>query len=220
MKSRNAASDGTIVVVPQERPPQVKQYLAMVTSLDRAIGARRKLDVNQLLKFAQSRTGAMSLSADSDLHFEGLRCLAGSMQRDSCYDGIGMHVANYYAYNWIRKYVQFEGDLTTFPDILRVPVPKPMFLVGFGRTGSTFLHHLLALDPRARASRLCELTESSPPPLPESHDTDPRICQVQMHISFKSIVMPDGRSDAGIHDHAWLVVGNVQRQMKVRRPVR
>jgi hypothetical protein len=183
--------DETKVVAPQQRSPQVQQYLAMLTSVDRALGTKSELDVDQLLELAQSRIGPVSLSADSGLHLEGLRCLAGSIQRDSYYDDIGRRMANYYVYSWIHKYVQFERDLATFPDIPGVPVSKPLFLIGFGRTGSTFLHHLLALDPQARAPRLWELLEPSPPPRPETYDTDPRIRRLQTHLSFRSIAMPD-----------------------------
>jgi Sulfotransferase family len=191
MNSRNADRDDTIVVAPQERSAQVRQFLAMATSLDPAIGTERELDVDQLLELAQSRTDAVSLSADSGLHFEGLRCLAESIQRDPYYDEIGRRVANGFIYNWISKYIRFEQDLAAFPDIFRVPVPKPILVVGFGRTGSTFLHHLLALDSQARAPRLWELLEPSPPPRPESYDTDPRIRRIQTHLSYRSVAMPD-----------------------------
>jgi hypothetical protein len=73
MNSRQADGEQSIVVAPQQRPPQVKQYLAMLTSLDPVIGSKSDWDVDQLLELAQSRTGAVSLGVDSDLHFEGLR---------------------------------------------------------------------------------------------------------------------------------------------------
>jgi Sulfotransferase family len=191
MNIRNAHDDETMVVAPQVRTPEVKKYLAMVTSLDPVIGTKSNLDVDQLFELAQNRTGAVSLRADSDLHFEGLRCLAASIQRDPHYDEVGRSAANHFLYSWISRYIQFERDLTTFPDIFNVPVPKPMFIVGYGRTGSTFLHHLLALDPEARAPQLWELTEPSPPPRSESYRTDPRIRRVQMHLISNSIALPD-----------------------------
>jgi hypothetical protein len=100
-------------------------------------------------------------------------------------------MASHYIYGWIQRYVQFERDLADFPDIVHVPVAKPLFLVGFGRTGSTFLHHLLALDPQARAPLLWELLEPSPPPRPDTYATDPRIRQLQSQLDFRSIVTPD-----------------------------
>jgi len=191
MNGRNADGDEMIVVAPQQRSCQVEQYLTKLTSLDRTLAAKNELDVDQLLDLAQSRIGPVSLGADSDLHLEGMRCLARSIQRDAYYDDIGRRMAHLYVYNWIQRYIQFERDLVTFPDILNVPVLKPMFLIGFGRTGSTFLHHLLALDPQARAPQLWELLEPSPPPRAETYDKDPRIRRLQAHLSFRSITMPD-----------------------------
>jgi hypothetical protein len=191
MSSLNADGDETTVVAPQQRSPRVEQYLTMLTSLERVLDPRRELDVDYLLQLAQSRLGPVSLSAHSDLHIQGLRCLAESIRRDSYYDDIGRRMANYYVYNWIQRYIQFERDLAAFPDIFRVPVSKPLFLVGFGRTGSTFLHHLLARDPQARAPRLWELLQPSPPPRPETYDTDPRIRRLEMRLSSQSIMMPD-----------------------------
>jgi hypothetical protein len=191
MNNGDAARGGTIVVAPQERSPEAKQYLAMLTSLDPLISKQRELDVDQLLELARSRTDTVSLSAGSSLQFEGLNCLAESIRREPYYDDLGRRVAHHYIYGWISKYLRFERDLTAFPDIFRVPVAKPMFLIGFGRTGSTFLHHLLSLDAQARAPQLWELTEPSPPPRPESYDTDPRIRQLKMRIGSSSIVTPD-----------------------------
>jgi hypothetical protein len=54
-------------------------------------------------------------------------------------------------------------------------VHRPLFVAGFGRTGSTLLHNLLALDGNARAPSLWELWTPSPPPRPETYATDPRI---------------------------------------------
>jgi sulfotransferase family protein len=191
MGSRKRDSAETTVVAPQHRSPKAEQLLTMLIALDRDIGARREIDVDQLLDLAQDRVGPVSLSAHSDLHLQGTRCLAESIERDPYYDDIGRYMASHYIYGWLQRYVEFEQDLANFPDLVRVPVPKPLFLIGFGRTGSTFLHHLLALDPRARAPRLWELLESSPPPRPETYDTDPRIRRLQAQFDFRSAVMPD-----------------------------
>lgn len=186
-----ADPDETTVVAPQQRSPKAAQLLTMLISLDQELGSRRVLDVDQLLDLAQRRVGQVPLGAHSDLHLQGIRCLAESIQRDPYYDDLGRYMASHYIYGWIERYVQFEQDLADFPDIVHVPVAKPLFLVGFGRTGSTFLHHLLALDPQARAPRLWELQQPSPPPRPETYDTDPRIRRQQTQSDFRSIVMPN-----------------------------
>jgi hypothetical protein len=191
MTDATALRDDATVVAPRERSPELRQYLAMVMSADRVLGTKKEWQVDELLEFVQSRGEPVPLRADSAIHLEGLRCLAQSIHRDTYYDEIGKAFANYYLYDWITKYLQFERDLIAFPDIVSVPVAKPMFLIGYGRTGSTFLQHLLALDPQARSPRLWELMEPSPPPRPETYESDPRIRRVRMHLNSRSIMMPD-----------------------------
>ncbi|GLH76205.1 hypothetical protein SSBR45G_11130 [Bradyrhizobium sp. SSBR45G] len=183
--------DETIVVAPRQRSPEAAQLLTRMLSLDREFCARRVLDVDQLLDLAQERLGAAPFGADSALHLEGIRCLAEAVGRDGAYDDLGRYMASHYIYGWIERYVQFEQDLAEVPDIVEVSVARPLFLIGFGRTGSTFLHHLLALDPRARAPRLWELQEPSPPPRPETYQTDPRIGRLRAQSEFRAAVMPD-----------------------------
>jgi hypothetical protein len=47
--------------------------------------------------------------------------------------------------------------LKKHPEVLRVPVREPVFVVGLPRTGTTFLHRLLSLDPAVRSPYLWEL---------------------------------------------------------------
>lgn len=44
-------------------------------------------------------------------------------------------------------------------------VESPIIIVGGPRTGTTLLHHMLAVDPRLRAPKLWELMAPVPPPL-------------------------------------------------------
>jgi hypothetical protein len=58
-----------------------------------------------------------------------------------------------HAANRLRIVAQLKRD----PSILEVPIEQPIFIVGWYRTGSTFLHALLAADSRHRAPRAWEL---------------------------------------------------------------
>ena len=51
---------------------------------------------------------------------------------------------------------------------------KPVFIIGFPRTGTTILHDILAQDPDSRAPMTWETMFPSPPPEAETFDTDPR----------------------------------------------
>src|SRR5215469_413300 len=103
-----------------------------------------------------------------DLHYEGLRRLVESTERHARRGADELHSIRFGISQWISAYRNFAKDLAQHPQIAAVPVVKPLFIVGFGRTGSTFLHTLLALDPQARAPRLWELWSPSPPPRQET----------------------------------------------------
>ena len=48
-------------------------------------------------------------------------------------------------------------DYLLFPDFRRVQVREPLFVVGVPRSGTTFLHRLLAMDERFTTTALWEL---------------------------------------------------------------
>ena len=58
-----------------------------------------------------------------------------------------------HAVNRLRIVEQIKRD----PAILETPIEQPIFIVGWYRTGTTFLHTLLAADPGNRAPRAWEL---------------------------------------------------------------
>jgi hypothetical protein len=71
--------------------------------------------------------------------------------------------------------LKIQDDLTRHPEILEVPVRRPLFITGLPRSGTTLLHRLMAQDPEGRPLLLWETLEPSPPPRPETYRADPRI---------------------------------------------
>jgi hypothetical protein len=65
------------------------------------------------------------------------------------------------AFNWITNQVSIrvllEKRLRDEPALRDVPVTAPVFIIGSGRTGSTLLQWLLALEPSLRSPHLWEL---------------------------------------------------------------
>lgn len=61
------------------------------------------------------------------------------------------------------------------PEIIGVPIEKPVFIVGLARTGTTILYNLLAQDPGNRAPVSWEVQYPGPPPTEASFETDPRV---------------------------------------------
>lgn len=69
------------------------------------------------------------------------------------------------------KRARVEHHLQREPSIRQIALPSPIFLVAPARTGTTFLHRLLAQDPAHRTLRLWEALQA--PPLEADYQGDP-----------------------------------------------
>lgn len=64
-----------------------------------------------------------------------------------------------YILNWhISNRLRIVELLKRRPDIEQAPVERPIIITGLFRTGTTYLHNVLAADPANRAARMWELT--------------------------------------------------------------
>ena len=62
---------------------------------------------------------------------------------------------------------------------------------GWGRSGTTVLHELLALDPQFRVTQTWEVDYPFPPPETTTYKSDPRIADVQKRLDRTDVVLPD-----------------------------
>jgi hypothetical protein len=69
------------------------------------------------------------------------------------------------------------------PEIEDVRLPPTVRIMGFPRSGTTFLHNLMCLHPNARALLRWELVRPLPPPDAATYTTDPRIDKVQSSLA-------------------------------------
>lgn len=71
----------------------------------------------------------------------------------------------------LRRRLSIAADRREHPRITEEQVIRPIFVVGFARTGTSLLQSLLAEAPGARAPKLWEIRNPSPPPGPA--ETEP-----------------------------------------------
>ncbi len=64
------------------------------------------------------------------------------------------------------KRLRLARYLATYPEIRKIQLKNPIFLISPPRTGTTFLHRLLSQDPAHRTPRIWEVFQA-PPPEPE-----------------------------------------------------
>jgi len=128
----------------------------------------RELSVEQLLKSAQAASGVAWSFPEDDLRLDGLRRLVAELAVNAHRDAARMQALRLDLSRLIAASIAVEADGEGPSPTTDQPQSGPLFVIGFGRTGSTFIHNLLALDPKARAPRLWELWYPTPAPKPES----------------------------------------------------
>jgi hypothetical protein len=99
----------------------------------------------------------------------------------------------------MREYIQrllcnrlkIARDFAEHPEIADVEIRRPLFIVGFPRTGSTLLQRLLARDTEARSLQTWEMLYPSPPPQAATYYTDRRIKIVDRQLKKLNWMAPE-----------------------------
>jgi hypothetical protein len=118
------------------------------------------LDPDALLAEARERTG-LSDFGDPSLP-ERFRVAVAAMQ-EAGMDEDGRRIAAGVCVEQLTQRLEFFEDRRSHP-IPEEIIERPIFATGEPRSGTTLLHVLLSLDPKARSLRFWELMYPSPPP--------------------------------------------------------
>jgi hypothetical protein len=141
-----------------------------------------RLDPEAMMADARRRT---RLSDFGDDRFrDGLRALVDAFEAMDNAHAFGRFFFREYCTTLLVNRLKIQADLTRHPEILDVPVRKPLFITGLPRSGTTFLHRLMSEDPAGRTMLLWEAMEPSPPPEPETYRTDPRIARARKSMDL------------------------------------
>ena len=112
------------------------------------------LDEDTLLRRARRRTRLSDFGTDEFL--EPMRVILDSAKKDAALTFLGRLLAHAVMVETLSNRLRIQRELTDHPEILELPVRRPLIVVGPPRTGTTLLHHLLAADPAARYLRAWE----------------------------------------------------------------
>lgn len=126
----------------------------------------------RLLFAARAATG---LEDFGDPSFrEGLDVLCEALPQGSLSE-LGQQAWQGQLHNYLCQRLQIEDWYRRHPELERVPIEAPVFVMGLPRTGTTALSNLLAADPAARSLRTWESAQPTPPPETATEHSDPRI---------------------------------------------
>ena len=158
--------------------PSLPLRLRILNTVGKHLGAARlpvaALDEEALVQAAVKATGLTEFG--DDYHREGLLRLLESVENDAA-----LHLSGQLTFretivgSLINRLLLTEACKRT-PEIFQRPLKSPIIVLGLPRSGTTFLHRLLAMDPAHRAVPWWELAR--PLPSPDSNGKSDRRRQV------------------------------------------
>lgn len=132
------------------------------------------LSPNSILEEASRRARDLRDTGEGQFA-EGLERLCESLEREARLTPLGRLIARERAILSTVNRLNYLEDRRQNPEIAAEAIVAPVVVVGMPRTGSTILHDILAQDPDSRVPLTWETMFPSPPPVPETFETDPRI---------------------------------------------
>ena len=133
------------------------------------------LDPAALLDKAQLQTGLSDFGGKT--FHEPFEILLQSLRDEAKLNARGVFMMHRTMLRLLSNRLRTEQAFAEKPALAETPIPRPLYVIGFPRTGTTLLHNLLACDPAARWMRLWE--GLYPAPAPQSLEDDPRITEVE-----------------------------------------
>ncbi len=94
---------------------------------------------------------------------EPLRRLVEAIEAEAALSGMGRIITRTRIMGVLRSRLRGAAYLADHPGVPSLDIGPPIVITGLQRTGTTFLHRLLAADPRLRALRSWEAVDPVPP---------------------------------------------------------
>jgi len=138
------------------------------------------LDDHALVSDAERATGLADWGGDD--FREPLAVLVRALNTEASLHEQGACIARRHLHDVLCGRLKMAADRKRWPAIADEQIRAPVFVIGLPRSGTTFLHNLLAQDPQSRSPLTWEIMFPSPPPDAASYRDDPRIGQCQSKL--------------------------------------
>ena len=112
------------------------------------------LDPVALRDKAQRQTGLSDFGGT--IFHEPFEILLQSLRDEAQLNARGVFMLHRTMLRLLTNRLRTEQAFADSPALAETPIPRPLYVIGFPRTGTTLLHNLLACDPAARWMRLWE----------------------------------------------------------------
>ena len=157
----------------------------LLTAFEQVTRAGRRPNVSTLLSIAERQTG---LNDFGDHRFlEPMAFLLESVEKEAKLNALGRFVFVEHVVQLLRNRLYLELDWKLDPTIARRKIPKPVFITGLPRTGTTLLHSLLAQDSEIFAA---PLTWEVIYPSAAQGDDHQRIRRTERQLKWFELLVP------------------------------
>jgi hypothetical protein len=165
-------------------------YQIADTMTGAAMSLRGRLSADELVNLARRRTGLTEF---------GETAFLGPLQNfiDACSAEADLSLVGRLATCWdvvrfVSNLLRLHDEETRAPEILAQPTTNPIFISGLPRSGTTFLHSLLAEDPANLVPRVWQLIHPYPP-RSSRRRRDSRVRHVAQQLRLFGLLAPDFR---------------------------
>jgi hypothetical protein len=167
-------------------PPEVQPIFDMLA----AVGPTLSLEPAALLHDASEATGLDDFGPPD--FRERLEVLCTALREEAGLSAVGVTMAFGLLSGLLKNRLLIEDLCRNHPEILDVPVARPIVICGLPRTGTTHLQNLMSADPGLRSLPYWESLE---PVLAEAETPapgapDPRLARTEMAVSLVNSAMP------------------------------
>jgi hypothetical protein len=152
------------------RPWPIRLLNAIARSLKPISDKSGSLEVRDLLARASRRTGLENWGHPGAR--QALDVLLESVQREGQLSYFGRFALGQFLIAKLCNRLRIVEALRRFPQIAEQEIRRPIFITGWYRCGTTFLHNILAAHPQSRAPLYWELTH--PCPAIDPRNVEPR----------------------------------------------
>ena len=140
------------------------------------------IDYQELIETARRRTGLSDVGDDRSL--DGLKVLIQSVEQARPTLASRLSIRQL-TLSILANRLTLAEALRTTPDIFERPLVPPLIVTGLPRTGTTFLHRMLAMDPDSYSLPLWEAMR----PIPAAGRRDRRRLQVGFGLAVRKMMV-------------------------------
>jgi len=147
-----------------------------------------KLDAESILRVARKKTGLDDFGDAGFRVFMDRLLMEADAARCTQLGEIALRQACYAA---ACNRLKIQDYIHKHPELLQIPIERPLFIVGFPRTGTTLLQNLLSMDRGCRALSFWELVSPAPAHPDPVEDRRQRLRHAEQLLKVAKVVAPE-----------------------------